>query len=80
MMYFICAVLSGIVAAFCAAYWTRDEHLGTDDYVFGAFLIGIFGAAWIVTVPLALTVGVGLLLFKGFRKLVKGEIKFVKDV
>jgi len=80
MIYFICAVLFGIVGAFCAAYWTRDEHLGTDDYVFGAFLIGIFGAAWIITVPMALTVGVGMLLFKGFRKIVNGEIKFVKDV
>ena len=80
MMYFICAVLFGIMAAFCAAYWTRDDNLDTHDYMFGAFLIGIFGAAWIVTVPMAVAVGAGLLLFKGFRKIVKGEIKFVKDV
>jgi ABC-type Mn2+/Zn2+ transport system permease subunit len=80
MWYFIAAIIFGIIGAFFAAYWTRNQHLDTDDYAFGAFLIGVFGAAWIITVPMALTVGVGMLLFKVFRKIVKGEIKFVKDV
>ena len=79
MMYFICAILFGIVGAFGAAYWTRNDNLDFDDYMFGAFLIGVFGAAWIIMVPAAVAIGVGLLLFKGFRKIIKGEIKFTLD-
>lgn len=79
MMYTIGAILFGLVGAVLAAYWTRDEHLGTDDYIVGAVLIGIFGGGWIITVPTATIVGVTYYVFKFFRKVIKGDIKFVAD-
>lgn len=79
MLYLICAILFGLVGAALAAYWTRDEHLGTDDYIMGAVLIGIFGGGWFITVPTAAIIGVTYYVFKFFRKVVKGDIKFVSD-